>query len=246
MKISPISSVLGSMLFLCSWAQGNENAFYQGNTALQEAHVDQAIAHYQNAQKGGFSAATSAQLARCYEAKGEWGKALLHLERALHLDPGNAALRETRRQWWLRGPSCPSKALWTEKFGLPASGRCWAYVASLALWLLAILLACPRSAMPSTKRLRRALWMTDLFLWLALVPILHQLEEKNRQAILVRESPLRVAPTEKSPTLSPLLSGNYVYPQKQHEAFFYVTTRDGSRSGWVAAQDMEWIIPRSF
>jgi tetratricopeptide (TPR) repeat protein len=229
-------------MLLWAWAQGEENAFYRGNAALQEGHIDQAIAHYQKAQKGGFSAATSAQLARCYEAQGQRGKALLQLERALHLDPGNAALREMRHQW-SRDTSTSPKTSWTER--LYASGRCWAGVASLALWLLLVLLAWPRPSTPRARRLRGSLWAADFFLWLMLGPVIHRLEEKNRQAILVNESPLRVAPTEKSPTLPSLPSGSCVYPQKQHEAFFYVRTREGRHSGWVDASDLEWIVPRS-
>jgi tetratricopeptide (TPR) repeat protein len=245
MKIFPIASAFGLVLFFWTGVQGEENAFYRGNAALQEGHIDQAIAHYQEASKGEFSAATSAQLARCFEAKGQRGKALLQLERALQLDPGNAALRETLRQWESQNSSHPSKASWAEKLGPYASGHCWAGVASLALWLLFILLAWPRPSTPQSRRLRGALWAADFFLWLALGPVVHRLEEKNRQAILVHESPLRVAPTERSPTLPPLPSGSYVYPQKRHEAFFYVRTREGRHSGWVAASDLEWIMPRS-
>jgi len=235
--------MMGLLAALGAPVRAEEGAFYQGNAALQEGKIDAATVFYQKAQKGGFSAATSAQLARCHEAKGQIGEAFLELERARRMDPHNPSLREAQQEWFQKYPLPHPRTSRFENALMRASATFWSCLACIAVWLLLLLVAWPKTSLKPA--LRQTLWGIDVFLFLSVVPAIYYLEQKHRQAIAVREAPLRVAPTERSPTLPPLPDGSHLYPQKRHDDFFYVTTPDRQRSGWVASQDLEWIIPRS-
>ena len=244
MKSLSILSIMGMIIPLCAYAQGQESSFYLGNAAFHEGNIEPAMAHYQEARHEEFSAATSAQLARCYEAKGQMGEALLHLEQAQLMDPSNRALRKTQEDWSEKYSLPHPQVSPIENIVLHCSATFWSGLFCMAIWLFLILIVYPKTSTMLQKMIRNALWVMDIFLWLITIPAIHFFEKKHQQGIAIRDVPVRVAPTEKSPTLHSLQSGEYVYPQKQHNDFLYITTLD-HHSGWVASQDVEWIIPRS-
>jgi tetratricopeptide (TPR) repeat protein len=244
MKFLSILSFAGMIIPLGTYAQAQDGSFYLGNANLHEGNIEPAIAHYQEARQGEFSAATSAQLARCYEAKGQMGPAFLHLEQAQLMDPKNKALRKTHEDWLGKYSLSHPKVSFFENIISYASATFWSGLWGIAIWLFLVLVAYPKPSTLAQKAIRNALWAMDIFLWLAAIPTIHFFEKKYRQAIAVHDVPVRVAPTEKSPTLCSLRNGEFVYPQKQHTGFLYITTLD-RHSGWVASQDAEWIIPRS-
>lgn len=233
---------MGIIIPLGIYAQ--EGSFYLGNADLHEGNIESAIGHYREARHEEFSAATSAQLARCYEAKGQMGQALLHLEQAQLMDPQNRALRKTQEDWSEKYSLSYPKLSCVENIVSYGSATFWSGLFSIAIWLSLILIAYPKTSTAVQKTIRNALWTTDIFLCLAVIFAIHFFEKKHRLAIAVRDIPVLVAPTEKSPTLCSLRNGESVYPQKQHHDFLYITTLD-RHSGWVASQDVKWIIPRS-
>jgi tetratricopeptide (TPR) repeat protein len=245
MKFRHILLIVGPMAFgSAAYAQNSEEAFYLGNAALQEGNIKKAIIHYQEAQKGEFSAATSAQLAHCYEIQNQPGKALLHLERAQRMDPSNLSLQRTRNDWvkkYLPSHPMPSRI---EMAVLRYSNTFWSCLSCMAIWLFLILVAYPKVSTIPQKTLRNTLWSIDVLLFFAAVPGIYHVHQKCRQAIVTNNASVCVAPTVKSPVLHSLPVGEYLYPQQYHNGFYHITSLDRQYSGWLASRDMEWIIPR--
>jgi tetratricopeptide (TPR) repeat protein len=247
MKFRHILLVVGPMVFGSAvvYAQNSEEAFYLGNAALQEGNIEEAIIRYQEAQKGGLSAATSAQLAHCYEIQNQPGKALLHLERAQRMDPQNLSLQKTQNDWikkYLPSHPIPSRI---EMVVLHYSNTFWSYLSCMAIWLFLILVAYPKISTMAQKTLRNTLWSINVLLFFAAIPGIYYVHQKYRQAIITNNTSICVAPTAKSPVLHSPPIGEYLYPQQYHNGFYHITSLDHQYSGWLASRDMEWIIPRS-
>jgi hypothetical protein len=173
------------------------------------------------------------------------GQAFLNLERAKLMDPQNISLQQAQKDWFAKySPSRPKPSR-LESAVTHLSSTAWSYLCCIAIWLALILAACPKVTATPQKTLRNTLWTLDILLLLAVIPGIYYHHQKDQQAIVIKDISTRVAPTAKSPTLQAIQQGEYVYPQKRHDGFFYVTTIDRRHSGWVSSQDIAWIIPRS-
>ncbi|MDR0444919.1 MAG: tetratricopeptide repeat protein [Puniceicoccales bacterium] len=241
MKFQYALLLIGSTLSV----NAQENSFFLGNAAFQEGNIERAISYYQEAQRGEFSAATAAQLARCYEMQGQVGPALLNIERAKLMDPRNVSLQQAQRDWLESHLPSHPKPSRLENTVLHFSSTSWSYSLCIAIWLTLVLMAYPKVATIPQKTFRNTLWALNVLLLSSVIPGIYYHHQKSQQAIIIKDISMRVAPTAKSPTLQPIQQGEYVYPQKRHDDFFYVMTMDRHRSGWVSSQDVAWIIPRS-
>ena len=86
---------LFSCLSLISVSAGqSEDKFALGNEAYAEGKYDEALSYYKGVlEQEGYSASLLYNMANAYYQKKAVGRAILHYERALYLDPGNADIQ---------------------------------------------------------------------------------------------------------------------------------------------------------
>ncbi len=233
--------VLG-MVDACAQEPAFRDAFTRGNDAYSSGKYTEALDAYREALKQLQSAGVHQNIASAYQKAGDVGRAVLHYERALALEPANADARANlvavRKAAGL--PEEKIGVLERLAYMMPADG--WAWCAAVAFWgvLAPVVLA-------RAWKLRGA-WPTCLAAFCALalaVCVLGLLgwHMAGARGIILKDTALKVSPTENSPAVAPLAAGESASIQEHHEAYFLVRLPNG-REGWLEARVFEPVWSR--
>lgn len=240
MKITRLTFVL--LLACLSPLHGEErNAeelFFKANVLAAQESYSAAIPLYETALVKGPSPNLHYNLGNAYYRAAEWGRARLHWEKALAMEPRHTSARHNlrvllREQGLPESPSGPGARL----AGL-LSFHHWIWVASLGFWVLvgALAAACWRKLKGffALAGVGAAGMLTSLVaVWF--------MEPGFSDAILLdEEASLRLAPAPASPVAAAVRSPQRVRVQESYGDFLRVRLESG-QEGFVESEKLEKI-----
>lgn len=229
-------------LAVSSRAESGADAFARGNMAFAAGDAAGAVRDYESlAREGICSAPLFYNLGNAYCRDGKIGPAILNLERARWLAPNDpdikanlkfvrhsAGLFETEPPAWLWLPSLLTLNAWCGWATLFLSLLC----ASLVM----------RRLKPGARWNVAPLTVALAVAWLvSFASVLARQADLDRAVVVSGETPLRVAPVDGSPPLSPLADGTIVKFGRQEGFFVRVRTEDG-KSGWVPIASVKRVV----
>ncbi len=212
-----------------------ESAFARGNAAFAEDNFPAAIAAYEEALMGGSTVNLHYNLGTAYAHEEEWGRAALHLLKALALDPN---LNDARTHLALVGER--SGLGWEERNPIEQAAtilplNAWAWLAVLGFWGAVFLwVSRPREGGSALHRLGRIAFCALFLVALAALSSYHL---SGNRGVVLDEAHLRVAPTEQSPLGAEVMPGMLGSVQKIVHGFYLVRT---------AAGDEGYLLPGEF
>lgn len=232
-----IKALLTSICLLSAWlllglapqglcAQGPwEQNFQAGNQAYAQDRFADAQDFYEKALSLRVARGLYYNLASAYYHQGALGQAILSLERALVLDPNNSDVQHNlgnlRRTQNLERPQRP----FLERYGRLTSPRMWTYGLLAGFWLFALLGLLP---FPGRNLLRLLCLLVFLSSLVGLVGYYGLIKE----AIVLEDLPLRVAPASTSEVYRTLPEGLSLRIERTHGDSAFVCLPSGG-FGWV-------------
>jgi tetratricopeptide (TPR) repeat protein len=207
-------------------------AFADGVAAYQKNDFAQARALFAVAEGKAVSAPLEYNFGNaCFQA-GDYGAAVLHYLRALALNPRdpdaqqNLALARRTANITVADPTR------LENFADLLNTHSWAWVAAIAGWA-AIYLA----FLPRLYRWRGAMpWLlcaTTAVIALAAIAGFYGAQTHARDGVVLRaDTPVKLSPTENSPAIGTLQSGEVAQILEEHGGYFKVQPASG-QPGWV-------------
>lgn len=245
MKMTKTAIALAVMLITASllYPADRSALLYEGNSAYQNKDYAAAIDAYHKALDQGHTVAVHYNLGNAYLQNGQPGKAVLHYERALLLQPGHpdvrANLNEARSQHNI--PDNDTHALTEWAYHLSING--WAWLAIVSIWGILLLLLLPQclGSRPTTLHKAAALLCLASF-GTCLTGLAGYHLDRNRAIITANEAPLKVSPTENSPAGLYLQGGESITPLREHNEHFLVEARN-NRQGWLPKTQFTTIWP---
>ncbi|MEQ1860919.1 MAG: tetratricopeptide repeat protein [Chthoniobacteraceae bacterium] len=174
---------------------------------------------------------------------GKLGPAILAWERAHALDPGfrntTANLRFARGQAGLSEPEYS----WEEKYSAMLAPDSWLWMATIAFWTAAALLA-----LPALLKRRRTAWtqggaVVAIGVFLLTLPALTGIYSRGKLGVvLAPETTLRLTPTKEGEMLGKLAEGELARVEKRRGDYVYVRAAS-DRAGWVRSGGFATIWP---
>jgi tetratricopeptide (TPR) repeat protein len=223
--------------------------FERANADFEAGRFKEAAAAYEELlDQGGPRVAVLQNLGSAYFRTGEHGRAILAFERALLLQPGDPDLRANLKlardqaavfppppaRAWQGFLERPSRKLWS---GL-ALGSALLLPLAAGLWL------------GLRSRWRGAAWgaiCASLAGLAALGLSLHALHlrqgEDARGIVVADPAKVRISPFEKAEERGRLAGGREVRLGREENGYFWVSVDGGATAGWVAAAEVERLIP---
>jgi tetratricopeptide (TPR) repeat protein len=226
-------------------AHGDDTAtrFDHANAAFAGGRWDAAITEYEAiAREDGLSAPLLFNLGNAYLRAGRTGPAVLALERAHWLAPGDpditANLARARTLAHLPTPAVPWWA--PARRALSPDGWAWLAVAALAAASAVALLRLLRRV---GRGVATAVAIVGLGAFaLAATFSATLVRELDRAVVLEPDTPLRIAPFADAETRGTLPAGTLVRAGQRHERFVLVRGDEG-RTGWVAEPQVSAVVP---
>ena len=222
-----------------------EDLFAFGNQAYAGGKYDEALSHYKRViEQKGYSASLLYNMANSYYKQKNVGQAILHYERALYLDPGNADIRANlalaRKDFGLIPDPAPK---WLRFFDL-LNLNGWAILASGAFGVFALLFLLS-GIRPATFRgaaLRTITVASLLILVAGGVGATLQYRNLARGVVTRDHVRLLVSPFDAAASSSSIKDGKIVRMAKTYGGYILVKGENG-QSGWVKRNAIEPVVP---
>jgi tetratricopeptide (TPR) repeat protein len=229
---------LGSLLPVLGEAPSAETLFFEANVRAAEEDYAAAIPLYEAALAQRPSANLHYNLGNAYYHTGDWGRARIHWERALAIQPRHSSARHNLLVL-LQEQKLPHVAPGVgERFARLLSLNQWIWSAAFAFW---ILLAAVVGARWRKSAALGAIAGVGAASLVACLIAIFALNPRSHPAILLEDqAPLRVAPTPASPIAAILPSAHYLHILEPYGEFFRVRLNDG-REGFLKAAQVERI-----
>ena len=221
---------------------GSDNLFEQANIAYTRADYQQAINHNLTiAGKDGVSAPLLYNLANCYAATDQVGRAVLNYERALRLSPGDgdiqANLEQVRKDAGLYRDDQP---LYERLAGLLEADQ-WLMLSGAAFLLLAITALGATLVKKISPAMTRLIISSSLLIIIATLPaVLFRYQSWNDGVVVGQEARLLISPFPEAASTGTIKAGRLVRPGKKHGDFALVQDETG-RSGWLGRNSFKLI-----
>lgn len=245
-----------AFLIIClAFGAGASSASEQlkaANAAYQKKDFDEAIKLYQAVLQGGaVSEALHYNLGNCYFRTNQYGRAVLHYERALLFDPDDA---DTRHNLAVIQNRLPDKietlsefflTAWLKKISYLRSARGWSLQAIVLLWLgmggLALWL------LGSIRQQKKAGFIAGFFLLsLSAASFLfasyrHQALQQHRRAVIMQsEAALHLAADAQSSVERVLHEGTTLSVLDSIGQWYKINLANGDQ-GWLLKEKVEKI-----
>ena len=229
---SPYLLLLLLTLPLALPAQSPEVFFGEANEAYSRGEYEKAIGLYQRALEEAASAALHYNLGNAFYRTGQSGRAILHFEKALALDPTNpealANLSFVREAAELPIPEYGPLTRFARLLPL----NTWIWLLAGSFWSALAFTLIPR-LYGGGDFFTRTLLTAAILLILAASSALIDYHKRSRASIILNnDTPLLVAPSSQSPEAGYLRAGELATIEKQHEDYYYLNLGNG-KTGWV-------------
>ncbi|MGF1656537.1 MAG: SH3 domain-containing protein [Verrucomicrobiales bacterium] len=210
-----------------------ETPFEQGVTAYEEEKYREATGFFlQDLKENGPDALTETFLGNAYFRMNEGGRAALHYERALLIDPSYSLAQSNLQLIRSKLGSQVAEPYWQERLFQALSPRWMWVMLCLGFWSTSFALG--RWAF-GHRRFRWVLLISGLLLISAsTIPLLAQSQLNAREfaVILPNSSPARHAPALSARTMTGLAAGSRVEIIAERGSWSFVRTPSG-REGWL-------------
>lgn len=214
-----------------------EDAFARGNVAFSQEDYPAAIAAYEEALASGSSANLHYNLGTAYAHEEDWGRASLHLLKALALNPNDT---DARAHLALVRKRCDLG--WTERGAIERAATLfplstWAWMATVAFWLAVALWLLRPPGGSLSNLLGRLLLLGVVVVAGAAMTYYHL---TGKRGVVLDPVALRVAPTQNSPRGTELVAGLQGDVQKTVNGFYLVRTEHGDE-GYLSPQEFATV-----
>lgn len=219
-------------------ASGPELAV-QAQAAYKNGNYEQARERYEELLNEGESAELHYNLANCYHRLERPGRAILHYQKALALDPN--LVRAEHNLELVRaaaGVGAPENT-WIEQQATVLSLTAWCWLGALGFWLAlaGIFLFPVLSARRSVFRL--PLIMGSVLLTAVSLAALTGYHWLSRQGVAMSaDTPVYPAPSDSTAELAFLPEGTMADIRRQTDDFFLIQREEGE-GGWVSKEAFE-------
>ncbi len=214
--------------------------FRLANEAYGRKEYEEAVSLYRRCLDEARSAAAHYNLGNAYYKLGETGRAVLHYEKALVLDPGHDEAR-ANLNLVLRDAGLPErKPPLAERFSARLSLNTWSWLCALGFWSALALLLLPRLYGGGNVLTRLGLVFSILLVLAALPAFFSYMEKRKTGVVLKDDTPLRVAPAPESPAAARLQAGRLARAGKSRGEFYFLAAADG-KTGWVHSSEFAKI-----
>jgi len=174
--------------------------------------------------------------------RGRRGQAVLAWERALWVDPFNAASRESLRYARKTAQLEAPQLAWHEVASTWLPVNAWAWLAAASLWIAVSLVM-----LPAILRWRRRAWYQAvaalaLAVFLVCIPAILGVNARARIGfVMERNTPLRLTPTRDAQTVTLLGAGEPARIERQRGE--YLLVRTSFSHGWIERSQFGRICP---
>lgn len=227
---------------LALFAVGSPSVSAAEATTFDDANQAYAAGHFVEAAHGferviareGFSAPVLFNLGNAWLKAGEPGRAILNYERALVLEPQDAAVRANLRLAREKAGLDVPKPGTMERAVSALGWDTLAWIGVVALVAMCVLIFIGRIR-PDISRGRLRLLIAGGAIVLVVVAAILAIRwpELNRAVVLEADAPARIAPAQSAGVSFKLQAGEIVQARKSHGGFVLVRTAEG-QSGWVS------------
>ncbi len=245
MKLLQILFLTGALplVFGLSFAHGLEGPdelFNQANEAYSQEEFEGAINLYQECLQEAESAPLHYNIANAYQKAGDTGRAILHYEKSLALDPANPDVA-ANLSFVREAAELPARSFGaTTRLGQQLPVNVWGWLAAGGFWASLAFLILPRFY-GGPRALTRLLFLASLALTLTSgVALLGYHKISNDAVILQADTPLRVAPSPQSNEYGFLQAGELVKIEKRHQSYLFIDNYN-DKSGWILAKEIGTI-----
>jgi len=218
-----------------------ESLFGEANKAYAQGDFANAATLYEQVLgQGQESSALHYNLGCCYYQLSDTGKAVLHLEKALALNPYNhdaqANLIFVRKQAELD----PEVSGFLQRFAMQLPINYWAIGGCVLFWMLVFAVVLPRYFKSPAIILVLMRGCLGILLLVCLTGLGGYHLLAKRGIALKTEAPLSIAPAPESPAGGYLNAGESARVIKQNGDYYFVRTENG-KSGWIHQECFEKI-----
>ena len=216
---------------------GPDGLFSQANEAYSREDFAAAIELYRQCLQVAESAALHYNLANAYYELGDTGRAVLHYEKALAIEPTNpdtaANLSFVREAAEL---PAPFYGLAT-RLGKKLPVNLWGWMGAIGFWVSLALLLLPR-LYGGSKALPRLLLCPAILVAVASGIALTGYHKISKDAVVLQnDTPLRVAPSAQSNEYGYLRAGEIITIEKEHQSHIFIDNKN-DKSGWIKAEEV--------
>lgn len=240
-----ISFTLTASLMLLNTMLGDvgQSLFQEGNAAYYENEYTRAIELYNEALEIYHSDALHYNLANAYAQNGDSARAILHYKRALVLNPNHpearANLKTLQNSLQLTEPAPSALERYTHWFSV----NTWTLLLCVGAWgSLVFLCILPWVNCPKRVRIGGTS-LSGILLLASLLGLAGWHLERNNAILIAEETPLRTAPTSKSPTSGKLAGGTEVVILDRHGDYLQIRTATDA-TAWVPLANCAAILPQ--
>lgn len=218
------------------------DAFTSGTVAFRNGDYAAAAKSFSELSSQQPTAGAFQNLGLAEWQRGHRGQAVLAWERALWVDPFNAASRENLRYARKAAQLEAPQLAWHEVASTWLPVNAWAWLAAASLWLAVAMVM-----LPNILRWRRRTWhqavaALALAVFLVCIPALLGVNTRARIGfVMERNTPLRLTPTRDAQTVTMLGAGEPARIERKRGS--YLLVRTSFSRGWIESTQFGRICP---
>lgn len=236
----PTCWLAAAAMFALAFTALGADEFEKANQLYDEGKFVQAQHAYEQMAEGGtWSANLFYNLGNASSRAGAQGRAMLHYERALVLDPGHADAQRNLRLLRAQTGAKVFDAPLIERACRKVRESVWTVLAAVAAWacVFTVALLCMGAR-------RGRLWLSAVASLVALgiggIGVFAHWHDRALGIVTAREAEARVAPVESAGLADVLAAGSRVRVLSERGAWIYCELPN-QRRGWLAATAVERV-----
>jgi len=224
---------------------GPDAIFSSANKSYIAGDYDKAITLYKEVhEKEGDSAELLFNMGNTYYKKGDIGMAVLFLERASWLEPGNADIEKNLNAVRNNTGLMLEEESLINRYAGKLTLNQWCIAASTLLFLFSTLM-CTRAVLPQLFHRNTFRHLTIVLAALGIASLygaVNQYLELDRAIVVSSEAEVLISPFDGADQTASLKTGRMVYVLSEHDNYLSVKENSGT-TGWVKKSQVRKIIP---
>lgn len=239
--------ILGTCFFpTLGLAQNPQQLFTQGNEAYEKDNFPLAISLYKAALNYEQSEALHYNLANAYFKNADPGRAILHYQKALLINPRDPEIR-TNLQFVKNQLEIPQEPHYFFKaLTYWASYNQWLMLCAVSFWISILFIIYIKWYQAPRLFTGLGLMLTGVIFLISLYTSYHLQKTTHQGVILDADTQLKVAPTENSPNIAFIQAGHNVNILKEQDKHYFIKYPFNNKEGWVLIQNCQPIWNTSF